>query len=745
MHSKRNLNYKYIILFLGGCLFAETGSIHGIISDGINGAPLEGANINIKNNQLGAVSSSNGSFTVLDLPSGYYTLIISYIGYETLTLPDIWVRPNAYDLLDIELNQQVLKLDGLVVEESYFKSSSINQEQSTVFRNSEIRRAPGAAQELSRILNSLPSVASVGENRQDMMVRGGGPTENGFIIDNIPIPGISHFVQEDGRSNGPIGIINTEMVEDIEFFSNGFSAKYGNRLSSYGDIKYRNGNMKSTEGNFSLGIGGMGALIEGPILDNASYIISFRRSYLDLIADAINAGGIPSYDDIQGKITVKPNFSNTFTFLTVNGGSLYNRAKKDAQSENLSDYGKRKANQKTLGVNYQRIWNKNAFSNSSISYTSQFIDAFFKNIFSDNMSYLANNNSNYIQFRQINQLYLNKAASTEFGFEAIRKDTKYNFSINSLDIDQTVSLLNLSAFSTFKFSFSNQYLVSIGGRVDWNDFEEKYLYSPRFNVRYLLPLGFGSLTYNSGLYHQNPHEIYMSINSNKNIQSVKAIQNSLTYEKLLTSSTKLSLSIYKKIYRDAPMLPKQEGVNEPIFLMDQSRIYGDINSNGVSDASGVEILIEKKRAENFYGLVGGTLFNTSYKDQYGIRRNREYNYRYILNIVGGYRPKSKWELSIRWSLFGGKPYTPINERLSEELQREILYLDKWNEEKTPVYHSLFLRYDYRLNFSFGNLVGFVEFWNAYNRENIETIFWDNGIKEITYFNFIPVGGFEIEF
>ena len=237
----------------------------------------------------------------------------------------------------------------------------------------------------------------------------------------------------------------------------------------------------------------------------------------------------------------------------------------------------------------------------------------------------------------------------------------------------------------------------------------------------------------------------MSINSNKNIQSVKAIQNSLTYEKLLTSSTKLSLSIYKKIYRDAPMLPKQEGVNEPIFLMDQSRIYGDINSNGVSDASGVEILIEKKRAENFYGLVGGTLFNTSYKDQYGIRRNREYNYRYILNIVGGYRPKSKWELSIRWSLFGGKPYTPINERLSEELQREILYLDKWNEEKTPVYHSLFLRYDYRLNFSFGNLVGFVEFWNAYNRENIETIFWDTGIKEITYFNFIPVGGFEIEF
>ena len=98
-------------------------------------------------------------------------------------------------------------------------------EQSIIFRNDEIRRAPGAAQELSRILNSLPSVASVGENRQDLMVRGGGPTENGFIVDNIHLPNISHFGMEDGRSNGPIGMINTELIDNIEFYSNGFPAK----------------------------------------------------------------------------------------------------------------------------------------------------------------------------------------------------------------------------------------------------------------------------------------------------------------------------------------------------------------------------------------------------------------------------------------------------------------------------------------------------------------------------------------
>ena len=98
----------------------------------------------------------------------------------------------------------------------------INEYQSVSFNRDDMRRLPGSGQEITRIINTLPSVASVGENRQDMMVRGGGPTENGFIIDNILIPSISHFQQPDGRSNGPIGIINTDMVENLDFYSNGF-------------------------------------------------------------------------------------------------------------------------------------------------------------------------------------------------------------------------------------------------------------------------------------------------------------------------------------------------------------------------------------------------------------------------------------------------------------------------------------------------------------------------------------------
>ena len=105
--------------------------------------------------------------------------------------------------------------------------------------------------------------------------------------------------------------------------------------------------------NFSLGLGGAATLLEGPLSKSSSYIVSFRRSYLDVIAGALNAGGLPSYDDIQGKITFQPNHYNTLTILSVNGNSLYERTKEDALKEEQSNYGRHKYKQHTIGVIYR--------------------------------------------------------------------------------------------------------------------------------------------------------------------------------------------------------------------------------------------------------------------------------------------------------------------------------------------------------------------------------------------------------
>jgi hypothetical protein len=207
---------------------------------------------------------------------------------------------------------------------------------------------------------------------------------------------------------------------------------------------------------------------------------------------------------------------------------------------------------------------------------------------------------------------------------------------------------------------------------------------------------------------------YPFVSRSWELKSVSSYQNSLSLEHLITPSTKFSISAYQKEYNNSPILPNATLHDDPTFLFDELRMYNGIVSNGTALSDGLEILIQKKKAENFYGLVGGSIFNSTFTDYNGIKRNRNHNYRYTFNIVGGYRPNTDWEVSIRWSYFGGRPYTPINLEASIQADEQILYLNQFNEEKTPDYHSLFIHYEKRYNLKRSNLIVFFEIWNTYN-------------------------------
>ena len=747
-----------LLLFLSVIKADPTGFVKGKIIDINSQLPLAGANIIIKSTSIGTISDDDGYFSIKDIPNGNYSISVSYIGYKTVYLSDVWVRPNAYDFLNVKLEQSIIQIDDITVEENFFKKSLVNEFQSVSFNRDDMRRSPGSGQEITRIINTLPSVASVGENRQDMMVRGGGPTENGFIIDNIYIPSISHFQQADGRSNGPVGIINTDMVENLDFYSNGFSSKYGNKLSSFGDITYRSGNREKNEGYGLLGMGGLGFLIEGPLTNKVSYITSFRMSYLDIIADAINAsGGMPSYNDFQAKINYKPSIYNTFSILMITGSSLYDRDKNGALDVGESEYGKLENDQQTVGINYKRIWNEKAYSNSSLSISNKFSKVNFSNINTDSSVFKNIEKTDIVNFRQVNHIKLASQTNIELGFDAqwtnqnydyLRKLNDSNILLDKIKFNEKVLISNYSTFFTLKKDIGRKLVSSIGFRTDLNDYENKTLFSPRMNLDYEIVYNRTNLIFNAGDYYQNPPAIYIANNASDRLKSAKARQYSVSLEHMITTSTKFSISVYQKDYNNSPILPNSNIHNDPTFLFDELRMYNGIVSTGSAKSKGLELLIQKKRVENFYGLIGGSIFNSTFIDFKGVERNRNHNYKYIFNIVGGYRPKSDWEISIRWSYFGGRPYTPINLEASILNNEQYSDVENFNETKTPDYHSLFIRYEKRYNLKKSNLILFFEIWNTYNRENIETFFYSRdrqSIEKIVYFSTIPVGGFGIEF
>ncbi|MCB9250007.1 MAG: TonB-dependent receptor plug domain-containing protein [Ignavibacteriales bacterium] len=174
------------------------------------------------------------------MPVGTYTVQYSYLGYDKVIKTDVIVRPKRTTYLNINLYSSSVELENVVVESGYFTEID-NKPLGTVnFSSEEVRRAPGSAGDVSRILFGLPSLAKVNDSRNSLIVRGGSPIENSFYIDNIEIPNINHFPVE-GSSDGPIGILNVDFIEDVNFYSSGFSSIYGDRLSSIMEISFREG------------------------------------------------------------------------------------------------------------------------------------------------------------------------------------------------------------------------------------------------------------------------------------------------------------------------------------------------------------------------------------------------------------------------------------------------------------------------------------------------------------------------
>lgn len=280
-----------------------TGTLKGTIVDRATQQPLPGANIVVLDAQAGGIAGEDGRFIIPGMPLGVHRLQVSMIGYQTAIRPDIVVRANRITAVEVELEEQPLGMEETVVTADYFSQVEEEAVSTVNFNYEEIRRSPGAAGDISRLLQALPAINMASDDRNDLIVRGGSPAENLVIIDNIEIPNINHFPTQ-GASGGPIGLLNIDLIADVNFSAGGFPATYGDRLSSVMEVDLREGNRDELDIQANLDMAGAGFIFEGPLsAGRGAWLVSARRSYLELIVDAIGTGAVPRYSDLQGKIT----------------------------------------------------------------------------------------------------------------------------------------------------------------------------------------------------------------------------------------------------------------------------------------------------------------------------------------------------------------------------------------------------------------------------------------------------------
>ena len=217
---------------------AETGLLTGSVVDQKTQEPLPVANVQVLGTALGASTDIDGKFRIASIPFGTIQVRVSLVGFEPVVLGDVVIRSGRPTELVVQLNQVPVGLEGVEVTASYFQKTPDLPTSVQRLSYEEIRRSPGGFEDVVRAISVLPGVAQAAPGRNDLVVRGGAPSENLFFLDDIEIPNINHFGTQ-GSTGGPLSFINLDFVREASFSTGGFGVRYGDRLSSVLDIDLR--------------------------------------------------------------------------------------------------------------------------------------------------------------------------------------------------------------------------------------------------------------------------------------------------------------------------------------------------------------------------------------------------------------------------------------------------------------------------------------------------------------------------
>ena len=296
-----------------------TYSVRGKVIDRQSRQPVAYANVFVAGIPgKGASTDSLGTFKIEQVPPGIYSLEASCIGYQTVSTPEYIVSAST-PFIEIEMEEDANLLNTVVVVPSPFRRNIESPVSMRIIGLQEIEKSPGANRDVSRIVRSYPGVSfSPIGYRNDLIVRGGSPSENRFYMDGIEIPNINHFSTQ-GASGGPVGILNADLIREVNFYTGAFPADKGNALSSVLDFKLRDGDMEHNSVKATLGASEVSLSSNGHIGEKTSYLVSVRQSYLQMLFKILGLPFLPKYTDASFKVKTRFDSHNELTLLGLGG------------------------------------------------------------------------------------------------------------------------------------------------------------------------------------------------------------------------------------------------------------------------------------------------------------------------------------------------------------------------------------------------------------------------------------------
>lgn len=725
-------------------------SIRGSVIDKKTREPLPFVNVIIWNSTIGTQTDLDGKFVIEDQKSGNYRLQVSSIGYKTFVSPEFMLGARD-EFVNIELDESSTAIGEVQVVADPFKKPAETPLALRVIGFKEIENSAGSNRDISRVVNSFPGVASSPAGyRNDLIVRGGGPNENRFYLDGIEVPNINHFATQ-GASGGPVGLINADLVRDVDFYSGAFPGNRGNAMSSVMEFKLKEGDPNEHKQSFVVGSSDFGVTLDGHIKDKTTYLFSGRVSYLQLLFKAIGLPFLPTYYDSQLKIKHKFNKNNELTFIGLLGIDDMTINKdtagfSDANKYTWSTIGIIQQQTYTFGALYKHYAGRHT-QTVALSYSGLANDVFkhinndeSKDKLFDNNSYEGEAKLRIENSSSIGGFKLNQGVNLEYskykneGFQSFILSNQEGAPIYNR-FDTELNFIKWGAFVSAVYQTPNErFTSSLALRTDANSYSDKMnnwykQLSPRASLSYNLFQNF-YLNANVGRYYQHPTYTVMGYQNNSgNLANKEELEMQFSdqvvagVEYRLAKGVRLTLEGFYKKYGNV-LISKIDSIP----LASKGNDYGvfgnePVTSDGEGRAYGAEAFL---RIFGYKGLNLMAAYTWVRSEYYSPKSSKyipsSWDNRHLLSLTAGYDLPRNWKVGAKLRYTGGAPYTPWDEEASslkvnwDATERPILDYDNYNTKRLPAFTQLDLRVDKQFFFKRFMLGVYLDLQNVLNSE-----------------------------
>jgi hypothetical protein len=741
----KTLKILLLIFILPFSVLAQKATVKGKIVDAVSNEPLPFVNVIVSGTTIGTTTDLDGNFTLTGLNPGFIRIEASFVGYKPAISSEIEVTVANANAIEIRMEERKEQIEEVIVKASPFRKTEESPVSLRTIGIGEIEKSPGANRDISKVIQSFPGVQSTPAFRNDVIIRGGGPSESRFYLDGVEVPFINHFATQ-GASGGPVGIINADFIREVNYYSGAFPANRGNALSGILEFNQVDGNTEKANIQFTLGASEIAGTVDGPIGEKTTFVVSARRSYLNFLFSVLELPFLPTFNDLQFKVRTRIDAKNEITFIglgaiDLNELNLDIEEPDEQQQYILSQLPRNDQWSYTFGAVYKHF-SKNSFQ-TLVASRSHFKNGAEKYLENDDSSeankildYSSEEIENKLRFEntsRFGEYKLNVGANIDFaGYKNSTVQQRfYNGQVVNIDYNTDLNLVKWGIFGQLsKNLFDERLILSLGLRADANNYSKSMSnlfrqFSPRFSASYRLTDEW-SANFNTGRYYQMPSYTTLGYKENNVLVNKENELKYISVDHLIgglefrpNNTILFSLEGFLKGYKDYPF-----SVNDSISLANKGTDFGVVGDEEVLSISkgrayGAEFQTRINAQKGNLNL-SYTLVRSEFDDILGNALPSSWDSKHLVALTGTRELKNNWRVGGRWRFVGGLPYTPWD--LDKSANVDVWNLtggpsldyQKLNAERFSAFHQLDLRVDKAFYLNKITAKFYVDIQNLYN-------------------------------